>query len=287
MSTRLKSLAGAVTALSIVVAGAPAPAESAFDCVIDPSLVVKIGSPVGGLLAEVLVRRGDRVERGQILARLESDVEAATVEFNRVRAIGTAELEAQEARLALAQSQLDRALTLFERNAVSAREVDEREAEVAVGLTEVARARQHISLAKIEWTRSEKLLARRELRSPIDGLVIERRLSAAEYIHQEGHVATLARLDPLYVETFLPVALYDRMAPGMIAVVEPAPPFAGRFEAEVTVVDQVFDAASATFGLRLELPNPGGRIAAGLRCRVTFRLDTAEPDLAAAATPDD
>ena len=38
----------------------------------------------------------------------------------------------------------------------------------------------------------------------------------------------------------------------------------------VTVVDQVFDAASGTIGVRLELPNPGYAIPAGLKCQVRF-----------------
>ncbi|CAN0204246.1 unnamed protein product [Phaeothamnion confervicola] len=45
---------------------------------------------------------------------------------------------------------------------------------------------------------------------------------------------------------------------------------AGSFRARVTLVDKVIDAASGTFGVRLELPNPGGRVPAGIKCRVRF-----------------
>jgi multidrug efflux pump subunit AcrA (membrane-fusion protein) len=38
----------------------------------------------------------------------------------------------------------------------------------------------------------------------------------------------------------------------------------------VAVVDRVVDAASSTFRVRLELPNPQHRIPAGLKCKVTF-----------------
>jgi hypothetical protein len=46
--------------------------------------------------------------------------------------------------------------------------------------------------------------------------------------------------------------------------------------ATVTVVDQVFDAASGTFGVRFDLPNPDGSLPAGQRCRVTFDHGDAE-----------
>lgn len=44
----------------------------------------------------------------------------------------------------------------------------------------------------------------------------------------------------------------------------------GRYEASVKVVDRVIDAASGTFGVRLQLPNPGYRVPAGVKCRVRF-----------------
>ena len=40
--------------------------------------------------------------------------------------------------------------------------------------------------------------------------------------------------------------------------------------AAVTIVDRVIDAASGTFGVRLELPNPDQSIPGGLHCRVHF-----------------
>jgi hypothetical protein len=45
---------------------------------------------------------------------------------------------------------------------------------------------------------------------------------------------------------------------------------AGKHLAMVSTVDRVFDAASGTFGVRLELPNRDNRLPAGLRCQVSF-----------------
>ena len=41
-----------------------------------------------------------------------------------------------------------------------------------------------------------------------------------------------------------------------------------RAQARVTVVDKVANAASSTFGVRLEIPNPGNRVPGGLTCKV-------------------
>ena len=45
----------------------------------------------------------------------------------------------------------------------------------------------------------------------------------------------------------------------------------GVYQARVTAVDPVIDAASSMFRLRLELPNPNHQIPAGLNCRVRFQ----------------
>jgi multidrug efflux pump subunit AcrA (membrane-fusion protein) len=48
------------------------------------------------------------------------------------------------------------------------------------------------------------------------------------------------------------------------------PLFKGTYSARITVIDRVIDAASGTFRIRLELPNPKNEIPAGLRCKVKF-----------------
>jgi hypothetical protein len=74
----------------------------------------------------------------------------------------------------------------------------------------------------------------------------------------------------LLVETFLPVEYYSRIKIGQPGRVMTDGAIAGTFEANVTVIDRVFDAASKTFGVRLELPNPGYVLPAGQVCTVSF-----------------
>jgi len=66
--------------------------DADLNCVILPDEQVEASSPVPGVIEEVLVRRSDRVERGQVLARLESSVEEATVALASARAQTDAEI---------------------------------------------------------------------------------------------------------------------------------------------------------------------------------------------------
>ena len=261
---------GLALGAALLAGGAARAADQTYDCVVDPSESVALGSPVPGLLAEVLVKRGDVVTAGQVVARLESGVEAATLKYNRALAASTARIDAQAARLDLAQARLERSTGLLKKGVVAQDKFDELEADVRVGEQDLERERTEKALAEIEAEKAEAQLAQRTIRSPISGVVSERNLSAGEYVSQDNHIATIAKLEPLNVETFLPVEMYPAMRVGMTGTVFPDPPISGRYDATIVVVDHVFDPSSGTFGVRLELENPDNRLPAGQRCQVSF-----------------
>ena len=70
-----------------------------LDCVIKPYVTVELGSPVEGVIQEIAVERNDLVEKGQVLARLKSDVEQATVSLAKARAGLDGAVEARRAAL--------------------------------------------------------------------------------------------------------------------------------------------------------------------------------------------
>jgi RND family efflux transporter MFP subunit len=249
-----------------------AAAESSFDCVIDPSEVVKLGSPIPGVLAEVLVKRGDVVTRGQPVARLESTVEASTVKLNRFRAESTAKIDAQEERLKLSRSRVER-YGQPRGLVVTQDKFEEIRAESRVAEQDLLREKQDRQLSQLELERSQATLDQRTIRSTVDGVVSEKKLSAGEFVSQEGYIVMLARLDPLNVEVFLPVAYFQQVRVGMTGKVNPAPPIGNNtYAATISVVDRVFDPASGTFGVRLALPNPGNLLPGGQRCKVAFDM---------------
>lgn len=262
--------------LSLICAvAAPAHGDSDewFDCVMNPSLRVNLASEIPGLLDQVLVDRGDHVHKQQVVARLTSEVEAAQVALDRTRAESTAEIEARQARLTLARRELGRANELFQRQAATAQHVDEMQAQADIAARELSMAEQAREVVKLELARSEAYLRQREIRSPIDGIVVERVMTAGEYAHQEATILRLASVDPLYVEAFPPVRLQPELRVGASAVVEPMAPAGATISARASLIDKVLDPASGTFGVRLEVPNPDGALPAGNRCRVRFLTD--------------
>jgi membrane fusion protein, multidrug efflux system len=124
-------------------------------------------------------------------------------------------------------------------------------------------------LADLELQRTSAEVALRTIRSPVNGVVVERFMHPGEFPKQEK-ILKLAQIDPLRVEVYAPVAMLGKVVVGMTAHVKPEPPLTGEYAAKVTVVDHVVDAASGTFGVRLELPNHDLKLPAGLKCTVRF-----------------
>jgi multidrug efflux pump subunit AcrA (membrane-fusion protein) len=194
------------------------------ECLVEAFMVVNVGSPVDGVLEQVLVNRGDRVRKGQVVARLQSGVEVAAVQLSK-------------ARVDFGRRRLERNEILYEK----------------------------------ELKREEEALKLRTIVSPIDGVVVERRLVPGEFIRSDKSVVLkLAQINPLNVEVVAPASLFGTVRVGSSGKVNLAPFLPGIFNAKVVVVDKVIDAASGTLGIRLQLPNPDNKIPAGIKCSVQF-----------------
>lgn len=261
-------LAGLAVLLAAGVAANAAP----FDCVIEPNQTVELRAPVDGLIDKVLVKRGDRVKAGQALVVLESSVENSALELVRFRAQMAGRLTVARNRLEHAGRKLDRASELSAQNYVAAQTRDDAVAEKLAAEGELLDATETRQLAQREWQYSSDLLARRTLRSPFNGLVVERMLNPGDLAESGSGrkpVLKLAQVEPLRVEVVLPISAYGKLRVGAVAMVTPES-LGGQYPATVTVVDSVFDSASGTFGVRLELTNAQGKLPAGIRCQVEF-----------------
>jgi len=215
-----------------------------MECLVEPHRISNVGSPVEGILSEVLVDRGAFVQKGQVVARLHSAVESAIVNLKA----------AQEE---FGKRRVNRNEELFRKELISTNEKDELETQSRI--------------AGLELKQQQEVLAQRTIRSPLSGVVVERFLSPGERVGSDK-IMKIAQLDPLNIEVIVPVDLLGQIKPGMTGEIRFLPTLPRTDRATVVVVDRVVDAASGTFGVRLELPNPEYRIPAGIRCRVRLQV---------------
>lgn len=271
---RTESCRVVAVACCLVSIAWPGHAET-FDCVIKPSMLLKIGSPVSTTLQTVEVERGQHVTRGQIIARLESTVQAADLALDEARAANTSEVLSREAKLAFAEAEDSRGEKLLEGSNIPKQKVDELRTDLRVAQEDLQLAVSNQKLLTLQMERSRALLEQRTIRSPIEGIVVQRLLGPGEFVHEDSPIVELAQVDPLYVEAYPPVRVFSQIKEGMTGSVHPDMQPDRSYPAPVTIVDRVFDPASGTFGVRLTLPNPDHALSAGLRCSVSFDTDSA------------
>lgn len=263
---------GTATALALLAACAGPAMANPYDCLIEPNQTVEIRSSTEGVIEKVLVQRGDRVRAGQVLVQLESAAEVSAVQLARYRSEALGRIASAENRLDYASKKSARSKELQAQNFITAQARDEAEAERRITEAELRDARENREMAAYEHRRAVDLLNRRTLRSPFNGVVMDRMLNPGDLAEAgtgRKPILKLAQVEPLRVEVVLPLAAYGKLKPRATAEVTPEG-LGGQYTATVTVIDSVFDSASGTFGARLELPNAAGKLPAGIRCRVDF-----------------
>ncbi len=256
-----------ITAL-LALTSVPLRAEP-MGCLIQPFQEAEVGTQVVGILDRVLVERGDFVKKGQPLAELASDVERAAVGAAKLRAEANAELRAAASNHDFAQKKRVRTQDLFKQNFVSQQIRDQAATEAEVAEMRLKQAREQMRQAQQELALTRAQLSQRTIRSPLTGVVVERYLQEGERV-EDRPVVKVVTIDPLRVEVIVSATYFNRIQQGMTASVRPDMQEVELRTAKVVVVDRVIDAASNSFRVRLELPNPDNALPPGLRCKVEF-----------------
>jgi RND family efflux transporter MFP subunit len=226
---------------------------------------------VEGLIRRIHVQRGDDVKAGQMLVELESDGERSAAAAAKYRSEADGKVRASQTRTDYAIKKAERSQELHGQKFISTQARDDAEAERNLAESELKAALEDRELARLEYLHAIDMVNLRTLRSPFNGVVVDRMLNPGDLAESgtgRKPILKLAQIDPLRVEVVLPLPTYGRLQRGMTAQV--AAEGGGRFPAVVKVVDRVFDAASGTYGVRLEVPNPKGVLPGGIRCQVEF-----------------
>jgi RND family efflux transporter MFP subunit len=270
-----------------LAAGIPVvPARAAaFDCLIEPTQMVELASPVTGLLERVLVKRGDRVTKGQIVAVLESRAEQAAAELARYKSEQSGPTRTAESKIEFSKRKFDRRRKLASENLMAAQDKDDAEAEFKLAESELLVAQENRQVSRIEYQQQSALLGLRTLRSPFDGVVTDQLAYPGEVVEpgaSKKAVLKLAQMDPLRVHVILPKDAFGRLAQGSSVDVAPEIPAKSHYAAKIKTIDRLIDAASGTFVVFLELPNPKLDIPAGVKCKASFPALDGSPQREAA-----
>ena len=186
---------------------------------VEPLQRVTVGSTASGPISEILVDFNDRVTKGQMLARIDPRLYQPIVERDEaLMQTRAAEVKRAEAKLQQARNDERRALELQKRSQdfISATEVDQlkfnrmvQEAELSVAQTAVEQARANLE-------NSQNNLAYTEIRSPVDGIIINRKVDVGQTIAAQFQTPELFIVAPRMDEEMHIYASVDEADIGLI-----------------------------------------------------------------------
>ncbi len=205
-----------------------------------PREEIQVGPEIEGYrLVELLAEVGDKVEKGQVLARLSRDmldVQLAQNTANAAKAKATiaqqrAQLDQTLAQEAEASSAVDRTRQLRKSGVASQEQLDERERAVKVAIAQVAAAREALAAAEADASyvaaqgaEIQLRLARTDIRAPESGVVLARtaRIGAIVLSTRSDPLFTIARDGAVDLDAEVPEATMARLQVGQTAKVTPA-----------------------------------------------------------------
>ena len=238
-----------------------------YDCIVTPSKITEVTAATAGRLAKVHVDRSDEVTIGDVVAELDSEVERAALAVAAVRANMKSEIQLGKINYAFGAQRKERLESLNLNKVASNQDLDDATRDAALAAWNLQQAKDLHHMRKLERARAEAQLKQRTVTSPISGVVLERYKNVGEYVEDQP-IVRIAQLNPLHVETIVPIEAFGQINKGanaeVILVTEPSE----KHIATVNAVDRIGDAAAGTFGVRLELPNPTGDIPAGVKCQI-------------------
>ena len=236
--------------LSLIVTVGAEPVRSTG--LVLPYQQVELAANSEGVIKEILVKEGDSIAAGQVLAQLESARETLDVDLSRVI------MDKRVADLAAADSLFNE--KIFSKNQVADRRLDAK-------------------VSETQYQAAQQRLLDRSIRAPFAGLVLRLFKQRGASLHSLERVAEVADLSQVVVTLYLDSANLHRVKRGQAA--EVSIPLVGEksFAGVVDVVDPVVDPATGQFRVKVLVDNSDHQIWTGTRASVVIQEST--PDVPA------
>jgi cobalt-zinc-cadmium efflux system membrane fusion protein len=238
--------------------------------VMKPSKQVTVSSPLEGMLMSLLVREGQQVGAGEILAVMDNRVSLASLNLARAAADRKADLQHAREELKLAADLLQRLQALKTANGGSEFELLEAVTRVEQARAMVAREEEAQRHAQCQLELEETRLETHNLRAPFAGQVVQVHAHAGSTLTRDDDLLTILHLDELEAQLHLPLTLYHQLEPGRDYTLLAGSPVNKPIQARLSFVAPTIDAATHTFRVVFTFRNQDQQLPAGF----SVQLDT-------------
>ena len=191
------------------------------NCMISPLHDVRVPVRVSGVLAELLVKQGDVVKKGQVLARLDDRLAKIEVKARKLAAENESPYMGALARQEEALAGVEDAQKLVRTKAMSDEEFRLKKAQLKVAKFGVDDAEVTQLLAQVDLERARMQLEMHEVVSPIDGIVVQLVRQEGESVQELDPILQVIGADRVKVEGEIDIREASRVRKGMVIDVYP------------------------------------------------------------------
>ena len=205
---------------------------------------VSIAPAVGGRVEAIHFESGQAVEKGALLVELDSSIEEA-------------QLKEAEAALRLANLELARGETLYEKRDFSKANLDK------------ARAQRDQAEAKVDSLKAT--IRQKKIAAPFAGRLGIRQINLGQFLSAGTAIVPLQSLDPIFVNFSLPETQFPKIAVGQTVTLT-ADGFPGRtIEGKITSIDSRIDQSTRNILVQATIDNPDRKLIPGMFANVRVR----------------
>lgn len=245
------------------------PGNEAWDGFAEPFRTVEVAAAEPGLLRDSPLREGAKVTKGQILAQLDIELLDSSLAMAKARREASGRIKAAEAEWMLRKDRLKRFEELHQKGNASTDELSRARADEQIAAGNHLSLKEEQEIAGLECERIQQQIARRQVRSPIDGFLIQLHYEPGEFVSPSApSVAKVIQINPLRVVLYVPAKSVVKLSPGVkLPVKFPDLP---TVPGEVEYIAPVADAQSGTVKVHLTVSNPENTLRSGSRCTVSL-----------------
>ena len=208
-----------------------------------------VSTEAEGTVREIAFEAGSLVKAGDVLMKLDVDIEQAQLR--------EAEADAHWARVSF-----ERAKGLIGPRVISQADFDS--------------AENTLKQAQARVDNIRAVIAKKTVRAPFDGKLGIRRISVGQFLEKGGPVVSLHSLDPVYVDYSLPQQRLGNLTEGLKVIVS-SDAFQGQpFEGHITAINPEIDSTTRNVRIQATLANPGGQLRPGMFVTVETFLEASE-----------
>ncbi|MBA3732087.1 MAG: efflux RND transporter periplasmic adaptor subunit [Gammaproteobacteria bacterium] len=201
----------------------------------------QLATEASGIVDDISFKNGSAVKAGEIILRLNTDIEVA-------------ELNALEAAARLAEIELERVRSLYESNNVSRAEVDIRQTQA-----DQARANLDAQRARVE---------QKTIVAPVSGVLGIRQVNLGQYVEAGSAIVTLQSLDPIFLNFMLPEQRLTDISAGQLVTAHGSAFADEPFHGVVTAIEPRVEQSTRNFMIQATIDNPDGHLRPGMFARV-------------------